>query len=98
MWFFSKKKRAASAPFAEENKQPAVDFGNLLANIQKRNEAEALYKQLCLACHPDKFANDPAKRPLADELFRRVQASRGNYATLTRLETAIREQLNTPSI
>lgn len=98
MWLFSKKKRAASAPCAEESKQPAVDFGGLLANIQKRNEAEALYKQLCRACHPDKFDNDPARRPLAAELFRRVQAARNNYAALVHVSTLIPEQLNIPSI
>ncbi len=53
-------------------------------------KARKLYKELCVAAHPDKH---PEKTDIAKELVQRVTANKHNYAALIALKKEIEEAL-----
>ena len=54
-------------------------------------KARKLYKELCLAAHPDKH---PEKSELAQELTQRITANKHNYAALVALQKEGEDILN----
>ncbi len=53
-------------------------------------KARRLYKELCVAAHPDKHIS---KRDVALDLMKRVTENRYNYAALVALKSEIEEKL-----
>ncbi len=53
-------------------------------------KARRLYKDLCLAAHPDKH---PEKLEIAQNLTQRITANKHNYAALVALRKEIEETL-----
>ncbi len=54
-------------------------------------KARRLYKELCLAAHPDKH---PEKLETAQSLTQRITANKHNYAALIALKKEIEETLS----
>ena len=61
--------------------------------MRDMHEAPVLFKALCRACHPDRFAGNPLE-PLANDLFQEVQQNEHNFKQLELLKTKIQEQLH----
>ena len=93
MWFFKKKKETEQDMQVKRIKAEQLDMQGLFSNINKRAEIEALYKELCKLCHPDKFEYDSESQNIAKELFEKVQNCRNNYNSLIRLKSIIEEKL-----
>ena len=53
-------------------------------------KARRLYKDLCVAAHPDKH---PEKSEIAQNLTQRITANKHNYAALVALQKEIEEKL-----
>ena len=53
-------------------------------------KARKLYKELCIKTHPDKHREQQA---IAEELMKKVVASRYDYNGLLQLQTEIKEKL-----
>ena len=54
-------------------------------------KARKLYKELCIKTHPDKHRE---KQAIAEELMKKVVASRFDYNGLLQLQTEIKEKLD----
>ena len=54
-------------------------------------KARKLYKELCIKTHPDKHHEQQA---IAEELMKKVVASRFDYDGLLQLQTEIKEKLD----
>lgn len=95
MWFFTKKrgKKGLSDNLISEIKSEKYDLNDLFSNINKRSEINALYKELCVMCHPDKYEKDPEKLIIAKNLFNQLQENRNNFNKLIALKAIIEEQL-----
>ena len=86
MWFFKKKRETEQDILVNRIKSEQLDMHDLLSNINKRGEVEALFKELCKIAHPDKFDKDPKKNKIAKELFSQIQNNRNNYNQLMKLK------------
>lgn len=53
-------------------------------------KARKLYKELCVATHPDKHSS---KRDVAQDLMQRITENKHNYAALVSLKAEIEEKL-----
>lgn len=93
MWFFRRKKDSLQERLIKAAKEEPCDMQGLFFNINKRYEAQTLYKELCLLCHPDKFEQEPDLQAIALGLFEQVQNARGDYNKLLELKKTINEKL-----
>ena len=93
MWFFKRRKETEQDILIKRIKEESLNLQGLFSNIQNRTEAEALYKELCKQCHPDKFEKYPEKQVIAKELFDKVQNAKYNYNSLTTLKAIIEDKL-----
>ena len=93
MWFFKKKRETEQDILVKRIKAEQLDMQGLFSNINNRAEVEALYKELCKQCHPDKFENEPEKQKIAKELFDKIQNGKNNYNSLVELKAIIEKEL-----
>ena len=93
MWFFKKKRETEQDILVKRIKAEQLDMQGLFSNINNRAEVEALYKELCKQCHPDKFENEPKKQKIAKELFDKIQNGKNNYNSLVELKAIIEKEL-----
>lgn len=68
-----------------------IDFGNI---INSTFNAEALYKELIVICHPDRFTPDDEKVAMANELSMQITQNRHNYKRLVELRDEAKQKLN----
>lgn len=68
-----------------------VDFDNV---INSSFNARALYDELKVKCHPDRFVGDEAKSMVARELILNISKNRNNAKRLLELKSEAREKLN----
>lgn len=73
------------------NQDGDIDFGNIMNSAFL---SKALYDELKVKCHPDRFVSDPIKQQLADDLFQRVTQNKVNYKVLLELKKKAEETLN----
>lgn len=66
------------------------DFANV---FDSAFNAAPLYKELSRKCHPDRFAPDPEKMRIADNLFRRITENKNNIKELHKLKEEISQKL-----
>lgn len=93
MWFFKKKKETEQDILVKRIKTEQLDMQGLFSNINNRAEVEALYKELCKQCHPDKFEKDSERQKIAKELFDKIQNRKNNYNSLVELKAIIEKEL-----
>lgn len=53
-------------------------------------KARSLYKELCAIAHPDRNQD---KRDIAEEIMKRIVASKRNYSILLALQKEVKEKL-----
>ena len=92
MFFLLRKAKRMNPSDLEIRKAKKSDI-NMDDVMRDMHEAPALYKALCRACHPDRFAGNPLEF-LANELFQEVQQNEHNFKQLELLKTKIQEQLH----
>ena len=68
-----------------------VDFGN---TVNSMFNAEPLYKELIVKCHPDRFAPDEAKMAIANELTMQISKNKQNIKCLEALRQEAKNKLN----
>ena len=68
-----------------------VDFGN---TVNSMFNAEPLYKELIVKCHPDRFAPDEAKMAIANELSMQITKNKQNIKRLETLRQEAKNKLN----
>ena len=68
-----------------------IDFSNL---VNSSFNAEGIYKELLINCHPDKFAPDANKMAIANELSARVTKNKHDIKRLEELKEEARIKLN----
>ena len=68
-----------------------VDFDNV---INSSFNARALYDELKVKCHPDRFVGDEVKSMVARELILNISKNRNNAKRLLELKSEAREKLN----
>ena len=68
-----------------------IDLQNIVTSAFN---AEPVYKELILMCHPDRFAPDEAKMAIADDLSKRITKSKHDLKTLAALRQEAVEKLN----
>ena len=83
----NKKSELKRKVMAEGN----VDFGNTMNSMFN---AEPLYKELIVKCHPDRFAPDEAKMAIANELSMQITKNRQNIRLLEALRQEAKSKLN----
>lgn len=69
--------------------EASFDF-NAMYNVDK---VKALYKELAVLCHPDKFVNT-SNHEIAEELFQRVTVNKSNFTILSELKEEIETKLH----
>ena len=73
-----------------QNDDP-IDFTNIMNSAFLSVD---LYDKLKVKCHPDRFASDPVKQAVADNLFQRITQNRVNYKVLLELKQEAERKLN----
>lgn len=73
-----------------QNDEP-IDFKNIMNSAFLSVD---LYDKLKVKCHPDRFASDPVKQAVADNLFQRITQNRVNYKVLLELKQEAERKLN----
>lgn len=73
------------------NKDGDVDFENIMNSAFL---SSALYDELKVKCHPDRFVNDPTKKELSNDIFQRITQNKVNYKVLVQLKKEAQEKLN----
>lgn len=68
-----------------------VDFANL---VNSSFNAERLYKDLIIKCHPDRFAPDETKMKVANELSERLAKNKHDIKCLEALRDEAKTKLN----
>jgi len=68
-----------------------IDFANTMMSAF---HAQALYDQLKVKCHPDRFPQDGEKNAIALELFQQIAKNKNNYNKLLELKVLAEEKLN----
>jgi len=68
-----------------------VDFQN---TVNSMFNAEPLYKELIVKCHPDRFAPDEAKMAIANELSMQITKNKQNIKCLEALRQEAINKLN----
>ena len=68
-----------------------IDLGNIMNSMYN---AEPLYKELIVKCHPDRFAPDEAKMAIATELSMQITKNKQNRKGLEALCQEAKNKLN----
>lgn len=72
-------------------KEGNIDMHNIVTSAFN---AEPIYKELIIKCHPDRFAPDEAKMAIADELSKRITKSKHDLKMLAVIRQEAEEKLN----
>lgn len=67
-------------PSAFDQRQESLRILELPTNATT-SEIKQTYLRLCKKYHPDRFANDPKKLQLANDLFSKIRAAYGHLKT-----------------
>ena len=68
-----------------------VDFGNIM---NSSFNAEKVYKELLIKCHPDRFAPDEAKMAIANDLSTLITKHKHDIKRLNELKMEAKAKLN----
>ena len=68
-----------------------IDFSNL---VNSSFNAEGLYKDILVKCHPDRFAPDTEKMAIANELSAKVTKNKHDIKRLNKLKEEAKMKLN----
>jgi hypothetical protein len=68
-----------------------INFDNIIISI---SQAEKLYKELIIKCHPDRFPLDEEKNKIATDITERIGKSRHDYKNLEALKEEAKNKLN----
>ena len=75
----------------EVMREGEIDFGNI---VNSSFNAEKLYKELIVKCHPDRFAPDKERVALANDLSARIGKNKNDIKQLEKLKEEAIEKLN----
>lgn len=84
---FRKKKIASD--WINKIKNEDINLSQVFNAMNERQEAENLYKDLCIRLHPDKFVGDRTKQDWANEKFRLLQECRFNLKKLKEINDSL---------
>lgn len=70
-----------------------MDLDALFMKIKSVNEANALFKELCIKTHPDRYVGNHQKHQRAECLFKEVQSNKLNYRALLEIEKKVDGEL-----
>jgi hypothetical protein len=92
LFYRGKRQNSKSAiqKFRAEALEGEVDFDNI---INSSFHSTALYDQLKVKCHPDRFAADPEKSALAEGIFQELTRNQTNLKRLEELKQEAITQL-----
>lgn len=68
-----------------------IDFKNI---VKSAFHAKALYDELKIKCHPDRFPTDPQKNAIAERLFQEIAKNKNNIKRLNELKEEAIQTLN----
>lgn len=68
-----------------------INFDNIIISI---SQAEKLYKELIIKCHPDRFPLDEEKNKIATDITERIGKSKHDYKSLEALKEEAKNKLN----
>lgn len=88
------KKKTKQNELFDKIRHEQLDMGSLFQNINDRERAKTLYKELSLLCHPDKFPENSEEQEWAKEIFDKIQHSQTNYRQLFALQEEINNHLS----
>lgn len=91
MKFFRKKTKQDE--LIDKIRQEQLDMGSLFQNINDREKAKKLYRELSILCHPDKYQENSVEQEWAKEKFDKIQLSQTNYNKLLNLQKEIKDHL-----
>jgi hypothetical protein len=86
----NQKSKSQRQKFREEALEETVDFDNI---INSSFHSTALYDQLKMKCHPDRFVADPEKSTLAEGIFQELTRNQTNLKRLEELKQEAITQL-----
>ena len=76
--------------YDDEAIKEKVDFGNI---INSSFHSNALYDEMKVKCHPDRFPTDKGKNQIAEDLFQAISKNKNNYKRLVELKSEARQKL-----
>ena len=86
-----KPKDTVRQRFKEESLSQDIDFGNI---INSSFNSLALYDELKVKCHPDRFPTDVTKNRIAEDLFQEITKNKTNLKRLEELKIEAQQNLN----
>lgn len=84
-------KETAQQKFKNDSLKQDVDFNNI---INSSFNSIALYDELKVKCHPDRFATDEVKNALAENIFQEITKNKTNVKRLIELKEEAKQKLN----
>jgi hypothetical protein len=87
----NKKQKDIFKELKKESLIQEVDFDNII--ISSFNST-ALYNELKVKCHPDKFATDEEKTIIAENIFQEISKNKTNMKKLLELKEEAKMKLN----
>ena len=88
---FRKRPEGLKSKYRREGKEGDIDFNNI---IKSSFHGKALFDELKVKCHPDRFPNDKEKSEMALKLFQEISKSKTNYKRLIELKELAIQKLN----
>lgn len=85
------KREDKKTKFKQEAMNETVDFDNI---INSSFQAQRLYDELKIKCHPDRFPTDNEKNKIALELFQEIAKNKTNHKKLVALKKEAEIKLN----
>lgn len=89
--FPKRKKDDKATLFRKEALEKEVDFDNIM---NSSFNATALYNELKVKCHPDRFVSDSEKNEIANSIFQEIVKNKTNYKKLLELKEEAKIKLN----
>lgn len=86
-----RSKETAQQKFKKEALKQDVDFNNI---INSSFNSVALYDELKVKCHPDRFATDAVKNAIAENIFQEITKNKTNVKRLLELKEEAKQKLN----
>lgn len=94
---FRLKKKKSDLAFSDlpkhkmkKAKSSSIDMDNLMNSI---NRSRDLYKELSIACHPDKFVNTERQK-IAEDIFQDISKDKRNFEKLLAHKERAKNELN----